>query len=83
MDLNLPHLRVSTVNLLTTHLVTLTTGTLSVKVSCYLHCWKHPWILVNKFTCNKRVLLRERKRHTARRVVSTPSVVLTGYLPLS
>ena len=28
---------------------------------------------------NKKVLLRERKRHTARRVVSTPSVVLTGY----
>ena len=27
---------------------------------------------------NKKVL-RERKRHTARRVVSTPSVVLTGY----
>ena len=33
-------------------------------------------------TChNKTVLLRERKRHTARRVVSTPSVVLTGYPP--
>ena len=29
----------------------------------------------------KKVLLRERKRHTARRVVSTPSVVLTGYPP--
>ena len=28
----------------------------------------------------KKVLLRERKRHTARRVVTTP-VVLTGYLP--
>ena len=28
---------------------------------------------------HKKVLLRERKRHTARRVVSTPSVVLTGY----
>ena len=27
---------------------------------------------------NKKVLLRERKRHTARRVVSTPSVVLPG-----
>ena len=32
-------------------------------------------------THNKKVLLRERKRHTARRVVSTPSVVLTGYPP--
>ena len=33
-------------------------------------------------TCvHKKVLLRERKRHTARRVVSTPSVVLTGYPP--
>ena len=30
---------------------------------------------------NKKVLLREHKRHTARRVVSTPSVVLTGYPP--
>ena len=30
---------------------------------------------------DKKVLLRERKRHTARRVVSTPSVVLTGYPP--
>ena len=28
---------------------------------------------------NKKVLLRERKRHTARRVVSTPPVVLTGH----
>ena len=32
-------------------------------------------------TRKKKVLLRERKRHTARRVVSTPSVVLTGYPP--
>ena len=31
---------------------------------------------------NKKVLLYERKRHTARRVVSTPSVVLTGYPPV-
>ena len=30
---------------------------------------------------NKKVLLRERKRHTARRVVSTPYVVLPGYPP--
>ena len=30
---------------------------------------------------NKKVLMRKRKRHTARRVVSTPSVVLTGYPP--
>ena len=29
---------------------------------------------------NKKVLLRERKRHTARRVVSTPSVLAGGYL---
>ena len=33
------------------------------------------------FDLNKKVLLRERKRHTARRVVSPPSVVLTGYPP--
>ena len=31
--------------------------------------------------CHKKVLLRERKRHTARRVASTPYVVLTGYPP--
>ena len=30
---------------------------------------------------NKKVLLRERKRHTARRVVSTHLVVQTGYPP--
>ena len=35
----------------------------------------------SKSTNDKKVLLRERKRHTARRVVSTPSVVLTGYPP--
>ena len=34
-----------------------------------------------KHSNNKKVLLRERKRHTARRVESTPSVVLTGYPP--
>ena len=33
-------------------------------------------------TINKKVLLRERKRHTTRRVVSTPSVVLPGYPPI-
>ena len=31
---------------------------------------------------NKKVLLRERKRHTARCVANTPYVVLTGYPPL-
>ena len=34
-----------------------------------------------KLIQNKKVLLRECKRHTAYCVVSTPSVVLTGYLP--
>ena len=38
-------------------------------------------LLGPKLTANKKVLLRERKRHTARRVVSTPSVVLPGYPP--
>ena len=33
------------------------------------------------FKLNKKVLLRERKRHTARCVASTPYVVLTGYPP--
>ena len=35
----------------------------------------------SKQSSNKKVLLRERKRHTARRVVSTLSVVLPGYPP--
>ena len=34
-----------------------------------------------KKASNKKVLLLECKRHTARRVVSTPSVVLLGYPP--
>ena len=34
-----------------------------------------------RFILHKKVLLRERKRHTAHRVVSTPSVVLTGSPP--
>ena len=38
-------------------------------------------IVSSKTKFNKKVLLRERKRHTTRRVVSTPSVVLTGYPP--
>ena len=36
---------------------------------------------VNTTIHNKKVLLRERKRHTARRVVSTPSVVLSRLTP--
>ena len=36
---------------------------------------------MNDYITNKKVLLRECKRHTACRVVSTPSVVLTGYPP--
>ena len=41
-----------------------------------------PRNVVKKLTQNnKKVLLREGKRHTARRVVSTPSVVLPGYPP--
>ena len=34
-----------------------------------------------KLQFNKKVLLRERKRHTARCVANTPYVVLTGYPP--
>ena len=34
-----------------------------------------------KIMCNKKVLLRERKRHTARCVANTRYVVLTGYPP--
>ena len=36
-----------------------------------------PWM--RHCSVYKKVLLRERKRHTACRVVNTPSVVLTGY----
>ena len=43
---------------------------------CILHFWISYYILFNK-----KVLLRERKRHTACCVVSTPSVVLPGYSP--
>ena len=46
--------------------------------------WNISKILRNVFEkniTNKKVLLRERKRHTARRVASTPSVVLPGYPP--
>ena len=39
--------------------------------------------LINRSHCyKKKVLLRERKSRTACRVVSTPSVVLTGYPPI-
>ena len=41
----------------------------------------HPPLSGEKEIKNKKVLLRERKRHTARRVASTPYVVLTGYPP--
>ena len=40
-----------------------------------------PWFTCSNQNVNKKVLLRERKRHTARRVASTPYVVLTGYPP--
>ena len=36
-------------------------------------------LCLRKKNPNKKILLRERKRHTAHCVVSTPSVVLTGY----
>ena len=42
---------------------------------------KHLWWPKTQTSSNKKVLLRERKRHTARRVASTPYVVLTGYPP--
>ena len=56
------------------------------KLKIELACFKKPKVQSNKdggsFNIyNKKVLLRERKRHTTRRVVSTPSVVLTGYPP--
>ena len=53
------------------------TGTIRKNWSRFLSL---SWTSVN-ISVHKKVLLRERKRHTARRVVSTPSVVLTGYPP--
>ena len=61
------------------------------RVSCEIHLpgWKilrfnflihiFSWQGFGEFNLNKKVLLRERKRHTVRRVASTPYVVLTGY----
>ena len=43
-------------------------------------CLSKPLLLTN-FTTNKKVLLRERKRHTARHVASTPYVVLSWLTP--
>ena len=42
------------------------------------HFYQTSW---KNITFNKKVLLRERKRHTARCVANTPYVVLTGYPP--
>ena len=50
----------------------------------YTNHWRHnilDCLGFVKLKLNKKVLLRERKRHTARRVASTPYVVLTGYPP--
>ena len=52
---------------------------LTSKSSFSLHSLNKPSL--QHVMTNKKVLLRERKRHTARCVVSTPSVVLTGYPP--
>ena len=43
--------------------------------------WLQRKTLNSKNVLHKKVLLRERKRHTARHVASTPYVVLTGYPP--
>ena len=40
------------------------------------NCLLSSFNFFRQYSINKKVLLRERKRHTARRVVSTPSVVL-------
>ena len=45
------------------------------------YIYKHEFVYFISIN-NKKVLLRERKRHTAHRVVTTPSVVLTGYPPI-
>ena len=37
------------------------------------------WISGSKYILNNKVLLRERKRHTARRVSSTPIQLIGGY----
>ena len=67
----------------------------NIEPVAYFHCWRNTVIRKILFQCtdshfwqnagitimNKKVLLHERKRHTARRVASTPYVVLTGYPP--
>ena len=54
---------------------------LHVQISGLVNHPQRPLKGIRKDLLNKKVLLRERKRHTARRVVSTPSVVLPGYPP--
>ena len=50
-------------------------ATTELMVLRYMYVYKQQQVKHNN---NKKVLLRERKRHTARHVVSTPSVVLPG-----
>ena len=51
-------------------------GLANVPVKYEVNAYQVPYTYINK-----KVLLRERKRHTARHVASTPYVVLTGYPP--
>ena len=52
------------------------------KIALWISIRANDWTVGSAIiSSNKKVLLRERKRHTACRVVSTPSVVLTGYPP--
>ena len=81
-------LKLWTLFLVCRYILTLSGSSLSNKVIL----WKSNWLnvlfyltvtscLYSAKTCINKKVLRERKRHTARRVVSTPSVVLTGYPP--
>ena len=51
---------------------------MSIVHIAFLDVWR---VYFDICTSRKKVLLRERKRHTARRVSSTPSAALSGYLP--
>ena len=61
----------------------------NISIDIYRRLNIYRGLLRDEFKCickfeviyNKKVLLRERKRHTTCRVVTTPSVVLTGCPP--
>ena len=59
----------------------LNSNTVNLKLHL-IQCFARIFATILLFYVYKKVLLRERKKHTDRRVVSIPSVVLTGYPPV-